>query len=366
MHLDLVDRRQLVLDRVFDGDDLLRGRVELRQRGVQRGRLARAGRPGDQQDAVRARQQGVEARQVVVLEAHVFEAEADAGAVEHPHHQALAVHRGHRRQAQIEFVALDPRLDAPVLRQPPLGDVEVRQQLDARTDRGAVLEPDRLAGMDHAVDPVAHMQPVFERFEVDVRRAQVGDAADDRVDQPDHRRLAGQVLQVLDEIARVLQVVELVARGGGVAVLDQLRQRLLDLAGQPGMRPDLEAGGQAQRLQHEGVARRCHRDIEMSRLPAQRVDVVGDQEVRQQAIDLRWDRGKVRGGRERDAQQLRSRHRDIRLGHQAQAHQHALDRSAHLGLCRLGVLEISGLEFPDVDEVGPHVGSGGLHGRQRG
>ena len=52
LHLDLADARQLDLDRVLDRDDVVLGLVDVRERGVERGRLARAGRPGDQDDPV--------------------------------------------------------------------------------------------------------------------------------------------------------------------------------------------------------------------------------------------------------------------------------------------------------------------------
>ncbi len=52
MDLDLVDPVQLILDRVFGRDDLRFGTADLQQRTVQRRRLARAGRTGDQDDAV--------------------------------------------------------------------------------------------------------------------------------------------------------------------------------------------------------------------------------------------------------------------------------------------------------------------------
>ena len=52
-HLHLVDAGHLVLDRVLDRDDAQVGRVDLAQEGVERGRLARAGRAGDEDDAVR-------------------------------------------------------------------------------------------------------------------------------------------------------------------------------------------------------------------------------------------------------------------------------------------------------------------------
>jgi hypothetical protein len=52
-HLHLVDAGHLVFDRVLDRDDAQVGGVDLAEKGVERGRLARAGRAGDEDDAVR-------------------------------------------------------------------------------------------------------------------------------------------------------------------------------------------------------------------------------------------------------------------------------------------------------------------------
>ena len=56
LDLDLVDPFKLVFHRVFHRDDLAFSRVELRQRGIERGGFARTCGPGDQQDAVGPRQ----------------------------------------------------------------------------------------------------------------------------------------------------------------------------------------------------------------------------------------------------------------------------------------------------------------------
>ena len=48
----LVDAGQVVLDRILGRDDLAIRSVQLVQGGVERGGLAGAGRPGDQEDAV--------------------------------------------------------------------------------------------------------------------------------------------------------------------------------------------------------------------------------------------------------------------------------------------------------------------------
>ena len=44
--------------------------------------------------------------------------------VEDPHDHALAVHGRHRGDTQVDLLALDAQLDAPILREPALGDVQ--------------------------------------------------------------------------------------------------------------------------------------------------------------------------------------------------------------------------------------------------
>ena len=131
VHLDLVDAFELVLHRLFHGDDLVGAGIQLGQRGVQRGGFARPGGAGDEQNAVRARQQAVEMLKVPGRKTHRFEAVAHAGTVQHAHHHALAMHRGNGGDAQVKLTALDAGFDAAVLRQAAFGNVQVRHELDA-------------------------------------------------------------------------------------------------------------------------------------------------------------------------------------------------------------------------------------------
>ena len=93
----------------------------------------------------------------------------DAGAVEDAQHDALAVQRRQGRDAQVDLLAHHPQLDAAVLRQAALGDVELGHDLDARDDRGLQPARRRLDVVEHAVDAVADLDLVLERLDVDVR-----------------------------------------------------------------------------------------------------------------------------------------------------------------------------------------------------
>ena len=126
IHVDLVDPVHLIFDRIFDGDDLLVGLIDALQRRIERGRFAAAGGAGDQKNAVRQRRVILHARQHVLVEAQALQiVEIAGGAVEQTHHDAFAVERGQSRNAQIDFAAQRLDLDAAVLRQAALGDIQL-------------------------------------------------------------------------------------------------------------------------------------------------------------------------------------------------------------------------------------------------
>ncbi len=51
--------------------------------------------------------------------------------------------------------------------------------------------------MQHAIIAIAHPQPILERLDVNVRGMRLDGAGNQLVDQPDHRRFAGEVLEPL-------------------------------------------------------------------------------------------------------------------------------------------------------------------------
>src|SRR3546814_2235160 len=74
-------------------------------------------------------------------------------------------------------------MERAVRRQTARGDVEPGQDLDAADHRGGEVGGRAFAVSQHAIDAVAHLQPVLERFDVDVGRAHLDRALDDEVDQ---------------------------------------------------------------------------------------------------------------------------------------------------------------------------------------
>ena len=143
---------------ILDRDDVLLDRVELAERGVQRRRLARARRPGDEHGAVGLVEGALEAVLLGRRHAELLQRHDDGVLVEDAHDDRLAVHAGQRHDAQVDVVAVDRQADATVLRHAPLGDVEVAHDLHAADD-AEHHPPLHHRGLDeHAVDAEAHAQ----------------------------------------------------------------------------------------------------------------------------------------------------------------------------------------------------------------
>ena len=136
--LRLRDALELVLDRILDGEDVEVGRVDLGEAGVERRRLARAGRAGDQQDAVRPVD---ESSRSARGDRRRSRCRRGRGAPSSRSSRRMVMRSpcGGRRggDAHVDVLAGDLAADAAVLRQPLLGDVEAGHDLHARDDRRA-------------------------------------------------------------------------------------------------------------------------------------------------------------------------------------------------------------------------------------
>ena len=207
--LRLADAVDVVLDRILDRHDVARVVVDALERRVQRRGLARAGRAGDQHDAVRLVDQLVHQLLRARIHAERIQLQAAGLLVQQTQHHALAVAGGNRRHAHVDRAAGDAQRDAAVLRQALLGDVELRHDLDARDDQRRDGAPRLQHFAQHAVDAEAHDQAVLERLDVNVGRVVLDRLREDRVDQLDDRRLVvalqqvGGFRQILREVREV-------------------------------------------------------------------------------------------------------------------------------------------------------------------
>ena len=123
-HRDLVDAFQFVFDRFLNRDDAFVNRVDRAEKRVERGRFAGTGRAGDQQNAVRLDDDFANARSSSGGEnPSLSRLKKDFAARQQTQRNAFAINRRHRRNADIDFLALDADVDASVLRQAFFGDV---------------------------------------------------------------------------------------------------------------------------------------------------------------------------------------------------------------------------------------------------
>jgi hypothetical protein len=193
MERRLQDPRQLVFDRVFDGDDLVAAVVDLGNRPIERGRFTRAGGTGHQQHAVGLQGQPADAAQGVFVETERGQAEpgrllGQAFFVEDAQDGIFAVDAGHDGDAKVDVALLQVRPESAVLRHPALGNVELGHDFDARDGLlGGVGARQGADGDQDAVDAVLDGQPGRRGFEVDVAGPGLERVVERGTHQPHHR-----------------------------------------------------------------------------------------------------------------------------------------------------------------------------------
>ena len=111
VHLDLRHASQLILDRVFDRDDLVLVVPNLVQRSVERSRFSRTRRAGHEHHAVRLENEPAESGEQVRIEPdnfklQVLEAFVDLLLVENSDDRVFPVNRRHDRHTKIDACAL--------------------------------------------------------------------------------------------------------------------------------------------------------------------------------------------------------------------------------------------------------------------
>ncbi len=197
-----------------------------------------------------------------LLEAELGHVELQVRLVEEAQHDLLAEERRQRRDAEVHLLAASHlQLDAAVLRQAPLGDVQLRHDLEPRRDRVAQLHRRLHHLVEHAVDAVADAEFLLVRLDVDVRRVALDGVGEDQVHELDDRRVLG--------LARQLADVDV------VLVLDQLE--VFDVEVRHHVR---ERGGLVVVLVDRGLDRLFRGDDDLDVVPGEELDVVDREDVR--------------------------------------------------------------------------------------
>ena len=304
---------------------------------------------------MRLQQHVDEGLQRVVLEAEPREVERDPALVENPHDDRLAVHRRHRRHAKVDFLALHAQADATILRQPSLGDVEVRHDLDPRNDRRGQAPRRRFHFVQHAVDAVTDDQPVLERLDVDVRRAHLERVGDQKRHQPDHRGLRREVFQLLDVgvecqfVAAGLHVADELADGRTTRAVQPLERRF-EIGGNRDHRPDRASGDHLERADRVGVGRIGHRQPELRFVLAHRQCARFAEEACRDAL---LEDGKFRVPvrvDHRQRQLRRQRFGNVALGAKSERDEQRAELFAALRLQPQRALQIRRIELAALDQ----------------
>ena len=169
---------------------LISGRRDGPERRVEGRRLAAPGGAGDEDEAVRAREELLRDSELRVEHAELREAPEHRLRVEDAEDELLAERGVNGRHAQLDLAVAARGLDAAVLGAPLLGDVEAGERLDARHDRAVDRLRERVHRVEDAVDAHAHGRLVASRLDVDVGRALVERIVEDVLDGRDDVRVA--------------------------------------------------------------------------------------------------------------------------------------------------------------------------------
>src|SRR5688572_2755541 len=170
--IHLVDTAQHDFDRIFGGRDVAVLDVQDIQTRIERHRLAAAGRSRYQDHPMRA----IERREIVLLledlVAERVDPEHRARRIENSHHDLLTEERRAGAHAEVDGPGLrDLHLDAAVLGDAPLGDIEPGHDLEPRGE--LARQNDRRCSdfLQHTVEPEADAVGALVRLEVNVRGA---------------------------------------------------------------------------------------------------------------------------------------------------------------------------------------------------
>src|SRR5580698_4732354 len=197
VHRNLRNAAQLVLDRIFNGDDLVFVGLDLVDRGVESSRLAAARRPRHQHHAVRLFDVAPEAEQVILIKPNYFQSQraellAHRLFIEHAQHGVFAVNRRHDRDAEVDGAPVVLHAEAAVLGHAALGDIELAHDLDTRDHGRVMLFADRRHSLrQHAVDTELDHDRIVARFDVNVGSAPLQCGKNRGIDQADDRAGVG-------------------------------------------------------------------------------------------------------------------------------------------------------------------------------
>ncbi len=139
----------------------------------------------------------LEVAQGLRVEPELRHVELEVRLVEEAEDDLLAPQSRQDAHAKVHLASLaELQLDASVLREAALGDVELAHDLEAAGDRVLQLERRRHLVDEHAVDAVADAELLLVGLAVDVARALLDGVEQDHVDEPNNGRILARLLEL--------------------------------------------------------------------------------------------------------------------------------------------------------------------------
>src|SRR4030095_3713507 len=170
-NLDLIYTAKLIFHRIFDGNDLLTGIVDLLQGSVERRRFTTTGRPGNEHHPMRLGDHFIKLFEDCGRKTQSIHLSKDLRALQQTNDHAFTVQGGNSGNTEIDIFPRKSDLDASVLGQPALCDIELRQNLSPRNHGCLQLARRRLDFVENAIDAVPDLQLILKGLDLEIRGA---------------------------------------------------------------------------------------------------------------------------------------------------------------------------------------------------
>ena len=212
----------------------------------------------------------------------------------------------------------------------------------------------RLDLVQHAVDPVAHDQPVLERLDVDVRRARVERIGDDQRHHAYHRRFGGEILQLLDvgvegKVIALLDVAQDLAERRFARAIQPLERRL-ELHRNRDLRSHLATGDHLECVDRVLVSRVGHRQRQLGFVFGERQRARFAQESRRYTLLEDRKLGVASRFDQRQSKLIGQRLRHVALGDHAERDQQHAELLAGVLLNAQGAVQPGDIELAALDQ----------------
>src|SRR4030095_8718156 len=197
VHWYLSDSMKLILNGIFDGDNLVFFVSYFVERGVERCGFSGTRWSSHEHHAVRLSDVTTKLPQVLLgkadhIEVQILKRFVDLFLVENTNNSVFAVNRRHDRNTKVDVASFVTNPEASVLWDASFSDIQLRHDFDTRDQSLVVNQIDRIdLRVKRAVDSILHLHFRVACFDVNVRCARLHCLVNDRVNELDDRRHIG-------------------------------------------------------------------------------------------------------------------------------------------------------------------------------